>query len=141
MPARHRYTTFYGEDFAKLDRDKRRYDNTDPERTVLIKMCTALLFDFPKATTKELDKLISDDVTYGIHWRVFAEGLLREWRESAYLVRSFIPRSRLNNYRIPTLSVSQSAGLLMWVDHTRTTAILFLTIHVQNQHHLTLKAY
>ncbi|KAI0801229.1 hypothetical protein C8Q74DRAFT_1400073 [Fomes fomentarius] len=97
--ARHRYTTFYGEDFAKLDRDKRRYDNTDPERTVLIKMCTALLFNFPKETAKELDKLISDDVTYGIHWREFADGLLREWREI-----STISLSR------PTNPVSQCLG-------------------------------
>ena len=84
--ARHRYSTFFGEDYAKISRDQKRYDKPAKQRTLMVKLCSALLFNMPKTRSAQLDLLSLDDLTYVMHWREFAIDLLHGWRESSYLV-------------------------------------------------------
>ncbi len=85
--ARHRYHTFFGEDHARISRDQTRFEVIKYERTFVIKLISALLFNLPKTRLAELNDLAADDVAYAIHWREFAVELLRGWRDSSYLVR------------------------------------------------------
>ncbi|TFK93460.1 hypothetical protein K466DRAFT_580908 [Polyporus arcularius HHB13444] len=83
--ARHRYHTFFGEDHARISRDQKRFEVIKYERTFVIKLISALLFNLPKTRLAELNDLAADDVAYAIHWREFAVELLRGWRDSSYL--------------------------------------------------------
>ncbi len=91
LTARHKFSTFYGEDHAKISRTQRRFDKARTERTFIVKMCSALLFGMPKTRSAELDLLSVDELTYAVHWREFASELLYGWRESSFLVRATVP--------------------------------------------------
>ncbi|KAI0724584.1 hypothetical protein C8T65DRAFT_704411 [Cerioporus squamosus] len=80
--AKHRYHTFFGEDHARISREQKRFEVIKYERSFVIKLFSALLFNLPKSRTAELNDLAADDVAYAIHWREFAVDLLRGWRES-----------------------------------------------------------
>ncbi|KAI0735138.1 hypothetical protein C8Q76DRAFT_791712 [Earliella scabrosa] len=111
IDSRHRYNTFFGEDHARISRDQKRYDQPAIERPLAVRMCTALLFNLPKARTEELNMLLSDDLTYVIHWREFATELLRGWRESGYLSAGLLMISTVSTMG-PNNPVSACLGSL-----------------------------
>ena len=78
---------FFGEDHARISREQKRFEVIKYERSFVIKMVSAILFNLPKTHAAELDALASDEVAYAIHWQEYAVILLRGWRESSYLVR------------------------------------------------------
>jgi len=88
--ARHKFSTFYGEDHAKISRMQRRFDKARLERTCMLKLFSAFLFGMPKTRAAELESLSVDELTYAVHWREFAIELLNGWRESACLVRGTV---------------------------------------------------
>ena len=57
-------------------------------RPAALRVASVLLFKIPITRTEQLDMLSVDDLTYGMHWRVFAADLMQDWRESAYMVQS-----------------------------------------------------
>ncbi|KAM5536214.1 hypothetical protein V8D89_010113 [Ganoderma adspersum] len=81
--SRHKFSTFYGEDHAKISRMQRCFEKARTERTCMLKLCSALLFGMPKTRSAELDSLSVDELTYAVHWREFATELLNGWRESS----------------------------------------------------------
>ncbi|TBU35274.1 hypothetical protein BD311DRAFT_829155 [Dichomitus squalens] len=83
--SRHKFSTFFGEDYAKISREQKRYDRPTKQRTLAVKLCSALLFNMPKKRSTQMDLLSLDDLTYVMHWRDFAIDLLHGWRESSYL--------------------------------------------------------
>ncbi|KAI0756958.1 hypothetical protein C8Q80DRAFT_1280418 [Daedaleopsis nitida] len=83
---RHKYDTFFGEDYARISREQKRFEDSTITRTIVAdKLRSGLLFNLPKGHLVKLDMLSSDNLTYMIHWREYAVVLLRQWRESTYL--------------------------------------------------------
>ncbi|PIL31933.1 hypothetical protein GSI_06637 [Ganoderma sinense ZZ0214-1] len=83
--SRHKFSTFYGEDHAKISRMQRRFETVRVERACILKLCSALLFGMSKTRSAELDSLSVDELTYVVHWREFATDLLHGWRESSWV--------------------------------------------------------
>ncbi|KAI1797910.1 hypothetical protein LXA43DRAFT_273873 [Ganoderma leucocontextum] len=149
--SRHKFSTFYGEDHAKISRTQRRFDKALTERTCMVKLCSALLFGMPKARSAELDSLSVDELTYAVHWREFATELLHGWRESSCLAVglaligsvSTVQRTNAVSQCMGTISVvfalgglSSGAMLLQWysgAEKLSATKVANHLAHVQMQ--------
>ncbi|OCH93307.1 hypothetical protein OBBRIDRAFT_790337 [Obba rivulosa] len=83
MIARHRYDHFYGEECVRLCRDQSVYEWPEVKPTSVMRLCSALLFNFPKAMRRELELLYVDKIVYTIHWRAFMHTTKDGWQKNA----------------------------------------------------------
>ncbi|KAI0639431.1 hypothetical protein C8Q77DRAFT_1213996 [Trametes polyzona] len=84
--SRHRYHTFYGEDFAKISLDQQRYDKAAPKRSAIDGALSVLFFYMPRKREQELKLLFVDEIAFSKHWRSFISTVLDDGRESCAMV-------------------------------------------------------
>ncbi|KAI0825103.1 hypothetical protein BC628DRAFT_1321119 [Trametes gibbosa] len=80
--SRHRYHTFYGEDYARISRDQRRYDRAPAQFNTALSAFAILLFNMPTKRKVDMELLFVDDIAFAKHWQEFAVTNLNEWKES-----------------------------------------------------------
>ncbi|KAI0361583.1 hypothetical protein OH77DRAFT_1516533 [Trametes cingulata] len=83
--SKHRYNTFYGEDYAKISRDQSRLEKPAPQYDVNMERISLLLFNMPQQRAEELRLLFVDELAFGVHWRAYAATLLKDWKESCII--------------------------------------------------------
>ncbi|OCH87071.1 hypothetical protein OBBRIDRAFT_827936 [Obba rivulosa] len=82
MITRHKYDHFYGEECARLSRDQSVYEWPEVKPTFAMRLCSALLFNLPKAMRRELELLYVDKIAYTTHWRAFMCTTKKGWQEN-----------------------------------------------------------
>lgn len=85
---RHRFTQFYGEDYARLGRSQYRLEKPPVRSRALTVLSSALLFGRPNVIRTQMDRLFIDRLVYVIHWRKWIMSVQQSWTESAYLVKT-----------------------------------------------------
>lgn len=81
--ARHRFTTYYGEPHARLDRDQRRLGPRVAQRPWWMRGLSAALLSAPEQLATEMDLLYVDELLYTNEWRKFIKSRMSDWRQSS----------------------------------------------------------
>ncbi|KAJ7109641.1 hypothetical protein C8R43DRAFT_1079700 [Mycena crocata] len=75
-----RFYHFHGEPCARLDKTQSVYGCV-PQRSLLIKILSPLLFNAPLSHLRTLEDAYSDEIVSHAPWRRITEGLNMEWQE------------------------------------------------------------
>ncbi len=85
---------FHGQKSTRQDRYKSIYKDSRPQRTILFRIVSPILFFFPDVRLRELDKLWTDKILAETLWKEFMEERVSEWKDFVlYVCLQFPPLS------------------------------------------------
>jgi hypothetical protein len=87
-----RFVHFHGQKTTRQDCYKSIYKDSGRKYSKLFRFLSLLLFFFPEAHLRELEKLWTDEIIVEALWREFMQKLVSEWTEFVLYVS---PRSPL----------------------------------------------
>lgn len=81
--ARHRFDTYHGQQYARINRDQRRLGPRNTHRPFSLRILEVALFHAPQMLEQELELLHVDDLVYTIHWRKFISARMADWKQAS----------------------------------------------------------
>lgn len=79
-----RYRNLYGEDYSRLDRTIRIYEDQPKQPPIILRYVSVIMFGFPNAIHKELDEQVVDGIMVACVWSLFIEHRATEWQTTMY---------------------------------------------------------
>ncbi|KAF8068882.1 hypothetical protein FPV67DRAFT_1095201 [Lyophyllum atratum] len=98
---KHRFSTHYGEQHARLSRDQVILVDASRESRRFGILASLLSFKTSDAYVSRLNDIYTDHLVYSHQWEPFMERCLKDWRSSSYLASSSLIIHLLLNF-IPT---------------------------------------
>ncbi|KAJ3551678.1 hypothetical protein NM688_g4569 [Phlebia brevispora] len=86
----HRYDNYFGEYYARLERDHYVLGEPQRPREIGMNFVSAIFFGVPLKINEELEALFVDNTVYGMHWQNFMGNMIESWKESRLLAVSLV---------------------------------------------------
>lgn len=87
---RHRFSTHYGEQHARLSRDQAILIDTSRESKWVATLTSSLSFKTSDSYVSDLNDIYIDNLVYANQWAPFMTRCLQNWKITSYLVRATI---------------------------------------------------